>query len=68
MMGKPILGRIENMQNITREMIVDYHNKNYHGDNIYIIGVGDIPSHEAVVELVERHFGKYPKKNLIAVK
>lgn len=62
MIGKPILGRIENMQNITRNMIVDYHDKNYHGDNIYVIAVGDIPSHDNIVELVNKYFGVFPKK------
>ncbi len=53
------------MKNITRDMIINYHEKNYHGDNIYIIGVGDIPSHEAIVELAEKHFGKYPRKKVL---
>ncbi len=62
MIGKPILGRIENLPNVRRDMIVDFHTRNYVGENIIVLGVGDIPEHAAFMELVQRHFGHYPSK------
>ena len=63
MIGKPILGRIENLPNIRREMIVDFHNKNYVGENIIVLGVGDIPNHNVFMEMVHKHFSAYPAKS-----
>ena len=40
--GLPILGDIKNMQTISRDMIQDYHDTNYVGDNIYFVASGDI--------------------------
>ena len=41
-MALPILGKITNMYSITRDMIVDYHNNNYFGENFIVIGAGNI--------------------------
>jgi predicted Zn-dependent peptidase len=41
-MGLPILGYIHNMQTISRNMIQDYHNENYVGENIIVTGAGNI--------------------------
>lgn len=60
-MGLPILGKINNIYSITRDMIVDYHKQNYFGENIIIIGAGD-HKHEDLVEMVGNHFGKLPRK------
>lgn len=62
MIGKPILGRIENLPNIRREMIVDFHNRNYVGENITVLGVGDIPNHKVFMDMVYKHFGNYPAR------
>lgn len=63
MMGKPILGRISNLVNIKREMIVDFHNRNYVGENIIVIGVGDIPPHNVFMDMVFKKFSGYPAKS-----
>ena len=42
MMGQPILGDIDNIRQITREMIIDFHKRNYFGENIVIVGSGAI--------------------------
>lgn len=42
MMGLPILGEINNIYKITREMIVDFHQRMYYGENMYIIGTGNV--------------------------
>lgn len=65
MMGKPILGRIANLPNIRREMIIDFHNRNYVGENIIVIGVGDIPPHKVFMEMVHKYFCAYPAKSAI---
>lgn len=49
--GLPILGDIRNMETINREMIEDYHNQNYVGENIYIVAAGNI-DHQELVQAV----------------
>ena len=39
-MGLPILGEIDNIYKITREMIVDYHQRMYFGENMVICASG----------------------------
>ena len=51
-MALPILGSIYNINNITRDMIVKYHQDNYIGKNIVIVGTGDF-EHKEFVDLVE---------------
>ena len=67
MMGQPILGDIDNIRQITREMIVDYHKRNYFGDNIVIVGSGAI-AHEQLVDLVEQHFHSLPKRTELEIR
>ena len=43
MMGQPILGDIDNIYQINRDMVVDFHHTNYFGDNIVIVGTGAVP-------------------------
>ncbi|KAL4433526.1 hypothetical protein ABPG74_002923 [Tetrahymena malaccensis] len=61
-MGLPILGKISNIMKITRDMIVDYHQTNYYGENLIVIGCGD-HKHEDLVDLVSKHFNKVPRKS-----
>lgn len=42
MMGQPILGDIDNIREINRDMVVDYHTTNYYGENMVIVGTGNI--------------------------
>lgn len=42
MMGQPILGDIDNIYEITRDMVVDFHDTNYFGENMVIVGTGDL--------------------------
>lgn len=59
MMGLPILGSIYNIQNITRDMIVQYHSENYIGRNVVIVAQGDF-EHEQFVQIAEEYFGDMP--------
>ena len=47
-MGLPILGFIQNMQTISKEMIESYHRENYIGDNIILVAAGPINHDELV--------------------
>jgi mitochondrial-processing peptidase subunit beta len=57
MMGLPILGEIDNIYKITRDMIVEYHKRMYFGENMIIVGTGNV-EHQMLVDLSEKHFGK----------
>ena len=52
MMGQPILGDIDNIYQITRDMVVDFYQTNYFGENMVIVGTGAV-SHQQLVDLVE---------------
>ena len=45
MMGLPILGVIENIYKISRDMIVDFHKRMYFGENMMVVGTGNIDHH-----------------------
>jgi len=62
MMGLPILGEMHNIHKITREMIVEFHQRMYFGENIIIVGTGNI-EHQMLLDLAERHFGKLQRTN-----
>ncbi len=53
-MGLPILGYIHNMQTISRDMIKQYHNNNYIGDNIIVTAAGNI-DHDILHDACERY-------------
>lgn len=55
--GAPILGDIDNIQNINRRMVEEYFHTNYVGKNLIIIGTGGV-NHEEFVAAVEEKFGK----------
>jgi mitochondrial-processing peptidase subunit beta len=61
MMGQPILGDIDNIRQINREMVVDFHSTNYFGENMVIVGTGAI-EHQQLVDLAEQHFGNVQRK------
>lgn len=61
MMGQPILGDIDNIYSITRDMVVDFHATNYFGENMVIVGTGKI-QHQQLVDLSEQHFGTVQRK------
>ena len=49
-MGLPILGEIDNIHQISREMIVDFHQRMYYGDNMIIVATGSV-NHDQIVDL-----------------
>ena len=60
MMAYPILGEIENIHAVNREMVVDFYLTNYYGENMVIVGTGEV-DHEQLVDLAEKHFGSIPR-------
>lgn len=64
-MSLPILGKIHNMYSITRDMIYDYHRANYYGENLIIVGVGNV-NHEELCSFVDKHFSKIPRRSPIS--
>lgn len=61
-MGLPILGEIENIYKITREMIVDYHQRMYFGENMVICASGCV-NHQQICDLAEQYFGRLQKNS-----
>jgi len=62
MMGQPILGDIDNIRQINRDMVIDFHRRNYFGENMVVVGTGNI-EHQQLVDLVEQHFANLPRKS-----
>ena len=52
MMGLPILGEMENIHKISREMIVGFHKRMYFGENMIIVGTGNV-EHQMLTDLAE---------------
>ncbi|GIX65789.1 mitochondrial processing peptidase [Babesia caballi] len=58
-LGFTILGPVENIQNMKREFLVDYIQKNYTADRMVFCFVGDA-EHDKIVQLAEKHFCTIP--------
>jgi len=65
MIGQPIKGDRDQVGNITAEVLRDYHTANYYGENIVIVGTGDI-DHAHFVEHVEGAFSSLPANASVA--
>jgi processing peptidase subunit beta len=60
MMGHPILGDIDNINAINRDMISEFHHNHYYGDNMVVVATGNV-NHDEIVDMVEDKFGKVGK-------
>jgi processing peptidase subunit beta len=58
--GQPILGDIDNIYNVTQDMVKEYHATHYIGKNIIIVGVGNV-NHKEFVDEVSRQLGNLNK-------
>jgi predicted Zn-dependent peptidase len=54
--GQPILGDIDNINNVTQDMIKEYHANNYVGKNMVVVGTGAV-NHKEFVDMVANEFG-----------
>lgn len=57
-----IAGSAENIQNLTRQDVIDYYNKWYTPDNMTTVIVGDVNPDQAI-KLVSKHFNSRPASN-----
>ena len=55
-MGQPIRGDADNLQNITTDMLQAHRAANYVGENIVVVGTGNV-DHDAFVAAVEQGLG-----------
>ncbi|MBI5249224.1 MAG: insulinase family protein [Desulfomonile tiedjei] len=59
-LGQPILGTIPNIVKLDRNTLVGFKNQYYTPDETLICAAGKL-EHDAFVQLVERHTGKFPR-------
>lgn len=62
MIGQPSRGDRDNLPSLTVDQVRDFHASTYTGDNIVIVGSGNV-AHEELVDLVETHFSGVPKSS-----
>lgn len=55
MLGQPIKGDADNLANLTVDDLRNYHAANYFGDNLVVVGTGNI-NHEEFVNQVNNAF------------
>ena len=60
MLGQPKYGDRDNLQNLNADHVREFHANNYYGDNLVVVGAGDV-DHESFVQQVNDHFGSLPK-------
>lgn len=56
MMGQPIAGEPDQLQNLTVDILNAYRSANYTGENIVVVGTGCV-EHDAFVKQVEAALG-----------
>jgi zinc protease len=56
----PVIGWLHEMEGLTKQDVLDFHNKYYHPNNAVLIISGDITVRE-VKPLVEKYYGKLPQ-------
>jgi processing peptidase subunit beta len=67
MLGQPKKGDRDNVFNIKTDHLRDFHSTNYFGDNLVVVGAGNI-NHEEFVGQVDKHFSSLPKQSTQAIK
>jgi processing peptidase subunit beta len=55
MLGQPIKGDADNLGNLTVDDLRNYHAANYFGDNLVVVGTGNI-NHDEFVSQVNNAF------------
>ena len=62
MIGQPKKGDRDNTHNITADHLKDFYSTNFFGDNIVVVGVGNM-NHEEFVNQVNENFANLPKQS-----
>lgn len=55
--GQPMRGDIDNVDSITPEIIKEFHANHYTGENLVVVGTGNV-NHKEFVDHVANEFGK----------
>lgn len=67
MMGQPVKGDRDILHTLRADHLRDFHSTNYFGDNIVVVGTGNI-NHEEFVNQVNQHFASLPKQTASKIK
>jgi len=67
MMGQPVKGDRDILHTLRADHLRDFHTTNYYGDNIVVVGAGNI-NHEEFVNQVNQHFSNLPKQTSSKIK
>lgn len=67
MMGQPKKGDRDVLHSLRADHLREFHTTNYFGDNIVVVGAGNI-SHEEFVSQVNQHFANLPKQTASKIK
>lgn len=67
MMGQPIKGDRDITHTLQADHLRDFHSTNYYGDNIVVVGTGNI-NHEEFVNQVSQSFQSLPKSGSSSIK
>ena len=67
MMGQPRKGDRDNTFNLKEDHVRDFHATNFFGDNVVVVGAGNI-DHEQLVDQVSQHFSSLPKQSAGLIK
>jgi processing peptidase subunit beta len=60
MMGQPVKGDRDILHTLRADHLREFHTTNFYGDNIVVVGAGNI-NHEEFVNQVNQHFSSLPK-------
>lgn len=60
-LGQSVLGRAENVMNMTRDRVLEYMHAHYTPENLVVAVAGNV-THEEVVREVRRHFDNFYRK------
>ena len=67
MMGQPVKGDRDIIHTLKADHLREFHTSNYFGDNIVVVGAGNI-NHEEFVNQVNQHFTSLPKTTASKIK
>jgi mitochondrial-processing peptidase subunit beta len=67
MMGQPIKGDRDIVHTLKADHLREFHSTNYFGDNIVVVGAGNI-NHDEFVAQVNQHFASLPKQTSSKIK
>lgn len=67
MLGQPRKGDRDQLHSLNADHLRDFHTTNFFGDNIVVVGAGNI-NHEEFVNQVNQHFSNLPKQTSQKIK